>query len=271
MLDQYAVIGNPISHSQSPHIHALFAQQTGQSLQYSALLAPLDSFPITVFDFINKGGRGANVTLPFKLQAHQLATRLTERASCAQAVNTLTFENNEIIGDNTDGIGLVHDITRNLTVNLASKRILLIGAGGASRGVILPLLQQKPLSLTITNRTFDKAEALQQQFQSYGNIHARSLDHFIDQSFDVVINATSASLQNTFPDIPVNIFAVDALAYDMMYSKEPTAFLKFAQQSGVNHLSDGIGMLVEQAAESFYIWRNVRPETKPVIALLKSQ
>ena len=155
MLDQYAVIGNPISHSQSPRIHSLFAQQTDQSIQYSALFAPLESFATTVFEFIEKGGRGANVTLPFKLQAHQLATRLTERATCAQAVNTLSFENGEIIGDNTDGIGLVNDITYNLSVYLAAKHILLIGAGGAARGVIVPFLQQNPSAFTITNRTFD--------------------------------------------------------------------------------------------------------------------
>ncbi|MFZ1852776.1 MAG: shikimate dehydrogenase [Nitrosomonas sp.] len=271
MLDQYAVIGNPISHSQSPRIHSLFAQQTDQSIQYSALFAPLESFATTVFEFIEKGGRGANVTLPFKLQAHQLATRLTERATCAQAVNTLSFENGEIIGDNTDGIGLVNDITYNLSVYLAAKHILLIGAGGAARGVILPLLQQNPSSLTITNRTFDKAKALQQQFQSYGNIIAHPLDNFSNRSFDIVINATSTSLHNTFPAISTDVFEQNTLAYDMMYSKESTAFLKFAQQAGANRLSDGIGMLVEQAAESFYIWRNVRPKTKSVIAILRAQ
>jgi len=271
MLDQYAVLGNPISHSQSPRIHALFAQQTDQSMLYSALFTPLESFATTVSEFIKKGGRGVNVTLPFKLQAYQLATRLTERATYAQAVNTLSFEDHEIVGDNTDGIGLVNDITHNLVVNLAAKHILLIGAGGAARGVIFPLLQQNPSSLTITNRTFDKAKALQQHFQSYGNIIAHPLDNLYNRSFDIVINATSSSLQNTFPAISASVFGENALAYDMMYSKEPTTFLKFARQSGANHLSDGIGMLVEQAAESFYIWRNVRPQTKSVIATLKLQ
>lgn len=271
MLDQYAVIGNPISHSQSPRIHAIFAQQTSQSMEYSAILAPLDQFKITVTQFIQQNGRGMNVTVPFKLEAYQIATRLTERASLAQAVNTLKFENNEILGDNTDGAGLIHDITRNLTADLAAKRILLIGAGGASRGVIMPLLQQKPSRLVIANRTFEKAKTLQQQFKCYGNITACNFDNLSNQVFDIVINATSASLQNTFPDIPACIFAEDSLAYDMMYHAEPTAFLRFAQQCGVSRLADGIGMLVEQAAESFYVWRNVRPETQSVIAILKSQ
>lgn len=271
MLDQYAVIGNPISHSQSPRIHAIFAQQTSQSMEYSAILAPLDRFKITVMQFIRQSGRGMNVTVPFKLEAYQIATRLTERASLAQAVNTLKFENNEILGDNTDGIGLIHDITRNLTVDLAAKCILLIGAGGASRGVIMPLLQQKPSRLVIANRTFEKAKTLQQQFKCYGNITACNFDNLSNQVFDIVINATSASLQNTFPDIPPCVFAEDSLAYDMMYHAEPTAFLRFAQQCGVSRLADGIGMLVEQAAESFYVWRNVHPETQPVIAILKSQ
>lgn len=270
-LDQYAVIGNPILHSQSPRIHAIFAQQTSQSMEYSAILASLDQFKMTVMQFIRQNGCGMNVTVPFKLEAYQIATQLTERASLAQAVNTLKFENNEILGDNTDGIGLIHDITRNLTVDLTAKRILLIGAGGASRGVIMPLLQQKPSQLIITNRTFEKAKALQQQFKCYGNIIACNFDKLSDQVFDIVINATSASLQNTFPDIPTCIFAEDSLAYDMMYHAEPTAFLRFAQQCGVSRLADGIGMLVEQAAESFYVWRNVHPETQPVITILKSQ
>ncbi|GKS68435.1 shikimate dehydrogenase [Nitrosomonas sp. PY1] len=270
-LDQYAVIGNPISHSRSPRIHTIFAQQTNQSMAYSAILAPLDQFKITVMQLIQQNGRGANVTVPFKLEAYQIATRLTERASLAQAVNTLKFENDEILGDNTDGIGLIHDITRNLAVNLAKKRILLIGAGGASRGVIMPLLQQKPIRLVVANRTFEKAKTLQQQFECYGDITACNFDNLSNQVFDIVINATSADLQNTFPDIPACIFAEDSLAYDMMYRAEPTTFLRFAQRCGVSRLADGIGMLVEQAAESFYVWRNVYPETRSIIAMLKSQ
>ena len=271
MLDSYAVIGNPISHSKSPLIHTAFAQQTHQSMQYVAILAPLDGFHTTVASFQQQGGKGLNVTVPFKLEAFQLSTRLTERATIAQAVNTLKFEDNEILGDNTDGAGLVRDIELNLGIPIAAKRVLLMGAGGAARGVILPLLQQKPSILAIANRTPHKAEVLQQQFISYGNIVAGDFMSFSDENFDIIINATSASLHDALPELPASVFAHTALAYDMMYSHEPTRFLKFAQQNGARHLADGIGMLVEQAAESFFLWRGIRPQTKPVIAMLKSQ
>lgn len=271
MLDSYAVIGNPISHSKSPLIHTTFAQQTNQSMQYSALLAPLDGFQTTVTSFRQQGGKGLNVTVPFKLEAFQLATRLTERASIAQAVNTLKFEHNEILGDNTDGAGLVRDIELNLSISIAAKRILLLGAGGAARGVILPLLQQKPAMLAIANRTPHKAETLQQQFNSYGNMVAGDFMRFSDEHFDLIINATSASLHDALPELPARIFSHVTLAYDMMYRHEPTAFLKFAQQNGARQIADGIGMLVEQAAESFFVWRGIRPQTKPVITMLKSQ
>jgi shikimate dehydrogenase len=270
MLDSYAVIGNPVSHSKSPLIHTAFAQQTGQAMQYVALLAPLDGFQATVQDFRQRGGKGLNVTVPFKLEAYQLSTRLTERASIAQAVNTLKFENSEILGDNTDGIGLVRDIECNLGIPLAGKRILLMGAGGAAQGVILPLLQQQPALLAIANRTPEKAAALRKQFSTYGNIAAGDFMFFTDDHFDIIINATSASLHNTLPELPSSVFTHTLLAYDMMYQHEPTPFLKFAQQHGAQQITDGIGMLVEQAAESFFIWRNVRPQTKPVIAKLKS-
>lgn len=271
MLDSYAVIGNPISHSKSPLIHTNFAQQTHQSMQYVAILAPLDGFHTTVADFRQQGGKGLNVTVPFKLEAYQLATRLTKRASIAQAVNTLKFEGEEILGDNTDGAGLVRDIELNLAIPIADKRILVMGAGGAARGVILPLLQQKPSILAIANRTSHKAEALQQQFISYGNIVAGDFMRFSDENFDLIINATSASLHDALPELPASVFAQAALVYDMMYSHEPTRFLKFAQQNGAHQLTDGIGMLVEQAAESFFLWRGIRPHTQPVIAMLKSQ
>ncbi|SFE97843.1 shikimate dehydrogenase [Nitrosomonas sp. Nm166] len=270
MLDSYAVIGNPVSHSKSPLIHAAFAQQTHQSMQYTAILAPLDAFQATVANFRQQGGKGLNVTVPFKLDAFQLATRLTERATIAQAVNTLKFENDEMLGDNTDGAGLVRDIESNLGISIATKRILLMGAGGAARGVILPLLQQRPSLLAIANRTPRKAEALMEQFEDYGNIYPY---HFmsLNEHFDIIINATSASLQGTLPELPGNIFTHAVLAYDMMYGREPTHFLKFAQLNGVCQVADGIGMLVEQAAESFFLWRGIRPQTKPVIAMLKSQ
>ncbi len=270
MLDLYAVIGNPVSHSKSPLIHTAFAQQTNQSMQYDARLAPLDGFMLAVENFRQQGGKGLNITVPFKLEAHDLSTHLTERAKIAQAVNTLKFENDEILGDNTDGTGLIRDIGSNLGLSITAKRILLLGAGGASRGVILPLLQQNPALLVIANRTPHKAKALQQQFISHGHIVAGDFMAFSDEKFDIIINATSASLHNTLPEISASVFSHAELVYDMMYSRELTGFLKFAQQNGAQQLADGIGMLVEQAAESFFIWRGINPQTKPVITMLKS-
>lgn len=271
MTDRYAVIGNPVAHSKSPLIHTAFARQTGQDLQYEAILAPLDGFKATVNDFLQQGGKGLNITVPFKLEAYQLAMRLTERASIAQAVNTFKLENNQILGDNTDGAGLVRDIIVNLNVPVTGKHILLMGAGGAARGAILPLLQQKPAMLAIANRTPQKAVALQEQFAQFGQIIAGDYTYFAGQCFDIIINATSASLNDALPELPSGIFAAGALAYDMMYGAEPTRFLKYAAQHGVNHLADGIGMLVEQAAESFYLWRSIRPETRDIINHLKTQ
>ncbi len=270
MPDSYAVIGNPIAHSKSPLIHAAFAQQTHQSMQYVAIFSALDSFKTTVSNFQQQGGKGLNITVPFKLEAYQLATRLTERAALAQAVNTLKFEQDEILGDNTDGAGLVRDIECNLGISIATQRILLMGAGGAAQGVILPILQQQPSLFAIANRTLQKAQALQQQFITHGDILAGDYNSFSSQHFDIIINATSASLNDAMPEISPSIFSHAVLAYDMMYSHEPTRFLKFARQSGAHQVADGIGMLVEQAAESFLLWRGIRPQTKPVIAMLKS-
>lgn len=270
MTDRYAVIGNPIHHSKSPFIHSKFAQQTQQDMCYETILSPLDQFIHTVRSFRNQGGKGLNITLPFKIEAFRLATQLTDRAQSAQAVNTLQFrDNNEILGDNTDGIGLVRDIEVNQAISIKSKNILLMGAGGAAQGVILPLLRLDPNQLTIANRTLDKAIKLQQQFANFGNIRPASYPELIHEEFDIIINATSASIANELPPLTPNIFATQALAYDMMYGKRLTSFLQFAQRSGVNHLVDGIGMLVEQAAESFYLWRDIKPETKTVISMLK--
>lgn len=271
MIDSYAVIGNPISHSKSPLIHTLFSRQTNQSLRYDAILAPPDGFQLAVTKFRQQGGKGMNVTVPFKLEAYRLSTQLTERARIAQAVNTLRFDDQEILGDNTDGAGLVRDIEYNLSTPIANKRILLMGAGGAARGVILPLLKQSPSMLAIANRSPHKAQTLQQQFSPYGQTMAGDYISFSGQCFDIVINATSASLQDALPALPLHIFAHGSLAYDMMYGKEPTRFLKFAQQQGADQLADGLGMLVEQAAESFLLWRGIRPETRSIIAMLKSQ
>ena len=272
MPDLYAVIGNPIAHSKSPLIHAAFAQQTGENMQYEALLAPLHGFTQAVADFRAGGGRGLNVTVPFKLQAWQLATQLTERAAAAQAVNTLRFDpsaDGVILGDNTDGAGLVRDITVNLQQRISGKRVLLMGAGGAARGVLLPLLQQQPAVIAIANRSPAKAQALQQQFAAHGHVIAGAYADFAGQQFDLIINATSASLSEQLAPLADNSYAPGALAYDMMYGKDWTPFLRLAQQQGAACLADGTGMLVEQAAESFFVWRGIRPETNPVIKILK--
>lgn len=268
-MDAYVVIGNPIAHSKSPEIHAQFAAQTAQELSYERLLAPLHGFKAAVKVFIANGGKGANVTLPFKLDAHALATRLSERARLAGAVNTLKFEGGEIYGDNTDGAGLVADIVHNAGVALAGKRVLLLGAGGAARGALLPLLEQQPAQLVLANRTHDKAQQLVQQFAEYGSLAAAEYAA-LSGVFDVVINATSASLAADVPPLPAGVFARSTLAYDMMYGKQPTVFMAFAAQHGA-HARDGLGMLVEQAAEAFLLWRGVRPETAEVFAALRRQ
>lgn len=269
MSDRYAVIGHPIAHSKSPDIHARFAAQTGQQLTYERLLAPLDGFAATVQSFVEQGGKGANVTVPFKLEAHALATALTERAQAAGAVNTLKFDGLAILGDNTDGVGLVTDIARNAGVSIRRKRVLLLGAGGAARGVMLPLLNEQPAELVIANRTLSKATELAAQFAGQGDIRASDFASVRDR-FDIIINATSASLASDMPPIQSAVFGPGSLAYDMMYGKEPTVFMRFAAQHGAI-ARDGLGMLVEQAAESFYVWRGVRPDTAPVFAELRTR
>jgi shikimate dehydrogenase len=274
MTDRYAVIGNPISHSKSPLIHTQFAYQTGQDLSYEAIFAPLDGFRDTVLTLRDEGCRGVNITVPFKFEAFQLATRLTARAQAAQAVNTLKFDGTEIIGDNTDGAGLVADIERNLDFTLQGKRALLMGAGGAAYGVALPLLNAGA-SITVANRTEDKAHQLAALFAVHGSIQGSSYIALAGSQFDCVINATSSSLADALPPLPRGenakrggIFAPDALAYDMMYGKQ-SPFLLFAKEQGAARLADGLGMLVEQAAESFFLWRNVRPDTALVISKLR--
>lgn len=265
MTDRYAVIGNPIEHSKSPLIHAAFARQTGQDMEYDRVLAPLDGFALTVKDLRARAYRGCNVTVPFKLEAFALATELTARASDAGAVNTLVFDGARVLGDNTDGAGLVADIVRNHGVKLAGARVLLLGAGGAARGVIRPLLDASPASLTLANRSPDKALELQRHF---GALTVCSFDELASGQFDVVINATSAGLSDTALPISAGIFAPGALAYDMVYGRT-TPFMQLAQQSGVK-VVDGLGMLVEQAAEAFYLWRGVRPDTAEVIGQLRT-
>ena len=269
MTDFYAVIGNPVAHSKSPLIHAEFARQTGQDIRYEAILAPADAFAATVEGFRARGGKGLNVTVPFKLEACRISTRLTERAEAAEAVNTLAFNDSGIFGDNTDGAGLLRDIVANLKFSLAGRRVLLMGAGGAARGVVLPLLEHEPHLLTVANRTRQKADALQQRFSRHGNIVSADYDDLNGTKFDLVINATSASLDGKLPALPSGIFSSASLAYDMMYGDGSTPFLQFAKQQGASHLADGVGMLVEQAAESFFLWRGLRPRTEPVIEMLR--
>lgn len=270
--DQYAVIGNPIGHSKSPVIHTAFAQQTGQLLAYTRILSPLDGFADTVANLRAQGFKGANVTVPFKLEAFQLANHLTERAMDAAAVNTLTFDENGITGDNTDGAGIVQDITRNLQIPLTNKRILLIGAGGAAEGVLHPILACAPALLVISNRTLDKALSMVKKIEAQGDyqyvsVNAYAFDDLQGQAFDIVINATSAGLTDSALPVPASIFAPNALAYDMMYGRE-TPFMQLAKSQGAL-VADGLGMLVEQAAEAFFVWRGVRPETLSMMQTMR--
>jgi shikimate dehydrogenase len=269
MSDLYCVFGNPIAHSRSPAIHAAFARASGQELSYEAHLVAIGDFARSVTEFAAVGGKGANVTVPFKEEAFRLSSRLSERAARAGAVNTLAFNNGAIFGDNTDGAGLVRDITHNLGFSLAGKRVLLLGAGGAARGVIAPLLGEKPAALRIANRSADKAQELADAFADLASIAAGSFGETAGQGFDVLINATSASLSGMALPLPTGIFAPGCLAYDMMYGKGETPFLQQARQQGAAHLADGLGMLVEQAAESFLLWRGVRPETVALLAELR--
>ena len=266
MTDRYAVIGNPIAHSKSPQIHRMFAQQTGQDISYEAVLAPLDGFAATIERLHNEGYKGCNVTVPFKMEAWQLADRLEPRALNASASNTLTFKEQEIVGDNTDGAGLVADIERNLGVSLKGKHVLLMGAGGAAYGVMLPLLHAGA-RITVANRTEEKAQQLVAMFAGQGNVSGCGYDALDGHQFDIVINATSAGLTDSEIPLPPGIFAPGALAYDMMYGRE-TPFMKFAREHGAR-VADGLGMLVEQAAEAFFIWRGVRPDTQPVLDKLR--
>jgi shikimate dehydrogenase len=269
MSDRYCVIGNPIAHSKSPAIHAAFALQTGQALLYERCLAPLDGFAATVAALVKSGCKGANVTVPFKLDAAALATSLTPRAQAAGAVNTLSFAAGAILGDNTDGAGLVGDIVRNAGFAIGGKRILLLGAGGAARGVILPLLGEQPSALVIANRTRATADALVQRFAGQGAAVSACEFAELDGPFDLIINATSASLSDAMPPVPASVFSSGTLALDMMYGNKPTRFMDFASDHGAS-ARDGLGMLVEQAAEAFALWRGVRPETAELLERMRT-
>jgi shikimate dehydrogenase len=268
-IDRYAVFGNPIEHSKSPFIHALFAKQTGQQLIYTAERVDVGDFNNAVARFAENNGKGLNITVPFKEDAWRLATQRSERAERAGAVNTLVINGTgDYFGDNTDGVGLVRDLVRNHKLELEGKRILIVGAGGAVRGVIEPLLAGKPASLTIANRTREKALQLAEDFADLGNIRGCGLDEFGTDSYDIIINGTSASLSGELPSLPANLVNENTFCYDMMYANEPTAFMRWAQQQGAKRVVDGKGMLVEQAAESFRIWRGCEPETASVIEAL---
>jgi shikimate dehydrogenase len=270
MPDRYAVMGNPITHSKSPLIHKMFAEQTGQDLSYEALLVELEQFPQAVQKFVQSGGKGFNITVPFKQNAYAIADVLSERAQLAQAVNTISVsDEGKLIADNTDGVGLVNDLTANLNLALEQKNILVLGAGGAVRGVLGPLLQCQPAALVVANRTASKAQQLAQAFAKLGNIDGCGFDAINAKNFDIVVNGTSASIGGNLPAIDAGLLS-DAFCYDMMYGKEPTAFLQWAAQNNASGMADGLGMLVEQAAEAFFIWRDVRPATRPVIAALRN-
>ena len=272
MTDRYAVIGNPIAHSRSPIIHRAFAAQTGQDLGYDALLGPLDSFTPFVTQFFTEGGRGLNVTLPFKEQAYALSEVLSKRAKQAGAVNTLMRgKDDRIYGDNTDGVGIVRDMAQNHGWTLQGKRVLIIGAGGAVRGVMGPLLAAGIASLRLVNRTPEKAETLAALFKGEGDVAALRYEDIPAGSVDILINGSSASLSGELPPVPAGILAEGACAYDMAYGKGELPFMAWARGQGAAQVSDGLGMLVEQAAESFYIWRHVRPETAPVLAMLRER
>ncbi len=269
--DPYAVMGNPIAHSKSPRIHRLFAEQTGEPIDYRAILVEEGRLPEAVRAFVAEGGKGLNITVPFKQDAWALVDSRSERAERAGAVNTIRIEPGRLFGDNTDGVGLVNDLRDNLQIPLRERRILLMGAGGAARGVLAPLLAQEPALLVIANRTPDRAVALAEAFADLGTVQGCGYDALGDLQFDLLINATAASLQGELPPLPDGILAEGGAAYDMMYGARPTAFMKWAQWQGAATVSDGLGMLVEQAAESFFIWRGVRPDTGPVIRQLREE
>jgi shikimate dehydrogenase len=269
-IDHYAVMGNPISHSKSPLIHAAFAEQTGQALEYNTILVELEDFEQAVQRFQTLGGKGLNITVPLKEAAWAFADQRSERAELAGAVNTLWFdEQGQCCAENTDGVGLVRDLTDNHAYQIAGKRLLILGAGGAVRGVLEPLLKAAPQNCVIANRTVSKAEALAELFSGHGNIKASSYEALQGQSFDLIINGTSASLQGKLPPLPEGLLNKGGWCYDMMYANTATTFMQWAKAQGATGVLDGLGMLVEQAAESFYIWRGIRPETGAVIRKLR--
>lgn len=269
MSDRYGVIGHPVEHSKSPFIHARFAEQTGEDLVYAAIHAEPDAFERVVDRFRGDGGRGLNVTLPFKQAAYALASIHTERARRAEAVNTLRFDDGQILGDNTDGEGLIRDLRDNLAVALEGKRVLLLGAGGAARGVLGPLLDTGPSDLVLANRTPAKARRLCEVFAGAGPVRSAEFHELGNSAFDLLINATAASVGGDLPPVPDSAVAPGACVYDLMYAAEETPFVRWGRSAGAGLAVDGLGMLVEQAAESFCLWRGLRPRTAPALEALR--
>lgn len=268
MTDRYAVIGNPIAHSRSPEIHAAFARQTGQDLVYDRILGT--DFESDALAFFTAGGKGLNITVPFKEQAWALADARSPEADAAGAVNTLTrLPDGRLRGDNTDGPGLIRDLTVNHGCRLAGSEILLLGAGGAVRGVLRPLLEQRPARLLIANRTAAKAIALAEKASTFGPVEGCGLDALEGRQFDYIINGTAAGLTGSIPELPDGVLKPAGWTYDMLYGMEPTPFVLWGREQGAAEALDGLGMLVEQAAEAFLLWRGVRPETEPVIRMLR--
>lgn len=269
VIDRYAVMGYPVAHSRSPVIHRLFAVQTGQNLQYELLEVAPDRLESAITQFARTGGRGLNITLPYKSEVTRFVDDMSERASTAGAINTLVFKNKEVYGDNTDGIGLIRDLKENLEIELEGANILILGAGGSTRGILSPLLEEKPESVVIANRTMDKATALAQIFSAQGPVTAVSFKNVrTPPEFDLIINATSAGVKGETPPYPEHAVSEKTVCYDLSYSMRTTPFASWAKEQGAAQSYMGWGMLVEQAAESFYLWRGVRPDTAAVLKQL---
>ncbi len=269
-IDAYAVFGSPIKHSKSPVIHSMFAEQTGQQMQYDKQDVPAEQFKAAISQFFAQGGRGVNCTVPLKELAFQRADTLTPRAQKSKAVNTLAMQSDGLLlGDNTDGVGLVTDLKNN-NVTLSGKKVLILGAGGASRGILLPLQAENVTSITIANRTVNKAERLADEFKASGSTSGCGFNDLNDQQFNIILNATSASLSGDLPPLPPHLLANDGVCYDLAYGNEDTPFVTWGYQQNAQKSLDGLGMLVEQAAAAFFIWRGVQPDTAPVITALKS-
>lgn len=271
-VDRYAVVGNPVAHSLSPKIHAEFARQTGQQLSYQAIELASDAFASGIAELQRQGFRGLNVTVPFKREAWELCHSLSARAEVAGAVNTLSLQaDGSIHGDNTDGVGLVRDLVDNLKIRIQDQNVLLLGAGGAARGVLEPLLALTPARLTIANRSLDRANALARDFTSFGKIEVVSYTQISNESYQLIINATAAGLSQQLPPIPASLLNPAGVCYDMMYNlNKATDFVEWSTSRGVKHSFDGLGMLIEQAAEAFYLWRGLRPDTSKIMAILRT-